>query len=239
MVLLAHADQVRGALRAPVHGELDGVAVPHLQAAQQREVLVAAGARRDDPVEVLERLALLLVVRRAEGHARAPLARRRPGAEAVERRPGVAEADQDELRRHVRGVHPDGADVVAARHRRVRKPHLAAQAVARSQVHAEQPSRAENAGADEIGAHASCPSAAFEAGRALLEEGRHPFLRVGGRGAEAEERRLEKLPLGQRHLEPAPDGLHGVPAGDGPVGRDLLRDAERARERLARRKRRG
>ena len=58
-----------------------------LHAAEQREVLVATGAGGEDPVEVDlgKRLALLLVVRGAEGDARPPLGRGRPRAQSVRR----------------------------------------------------------------------------------------------------------------------------------------------------------
>src|SRR5262245_40729413 len=67
------------------------------------------------------------------------------------------------------------------------------------------------------------PSAARKFRRALLEEGGHAFLHVGGGGAEAEEGGLEDEPLRERHVEAPPHSLEDVAARDRAVGEDRLR----------------
>src|SRR5919204_557105 len=54
--------------------------------------------------------------------------------------------------------------------------------------------------------------------RALVEEGARPLAGVGGRGEQAEVRRLDREPLVERRLEAAVDRLDGEGERDRAVG---------------------
>ena len=69
----------------------------------------------------------------------------------------------------------------------------------------------------------------------LLEKRPRAFLHVLGRRHHAEERRFELTAVGERHLEPAVDGLHRVPQRDRRLGRQLRRERARFVHQVGRR----